>query len=129
MVVTMFCDGASRGNPGDASIGVSIVKEGKEIATISKGIGKKTNNQAEYGALIEGLKKIKELEEEVVICLDSQLIVKQIKGEYKVKAPLVKPLFEEAQQLFENISLKDILWIPRNQNQRADELANEALDK
>lgn len=125
----MFCDGASRGNPGEASVGVSIVREGKEIATISKSLGKKTNNQAEYSALIEGLKKIKELQEEVVICLDSQLIVKQIKREYKVKAPLVKPLFEEVQQLLENISLKDILWIPRNQNQRADELANEALDR
>ena len=128
MTLTMFCDGASRGNPGSAAIGVSIIKESKEIATISKSIGEKTNNQAEYMALIEGLKKINELQEEVMICLDSQLIVKQILGEYKVKSPLVKPLYKQAKELLETIHLKDILWIPREQNKRADELANQALD-
>lgn len=128
MVVYMFCDGASRGNPGKAGIGISILKEGREVATISKFVGTKTNNQAEYLAVIEGLKKIHELNEEVVICLDSQLIVKQVKGEYKVKSEKVKPLFKQVKGLLEEISLRDIMWVPREQNKRADELANEALD-
>ena len=128
MVVYMFCDGASRGNPGVSGIGVSILKEGKEVAFISKSIGEKTNNEAEYTALLEGLKKVEQFREEVVICLDSQLVVKQIKGEYRVKAAKVKPLFTQVKQELENITLKDIMWIPREENKRADELANEAID-
>ncbi len=126
----LFCDGASRGNPGDAAIGVSLTDgEGNEVATISQRLGKATNNEAEWKALVEGLKlalekKCKALE----VRADSELVVRQMEGRYKVKHPNLKPFFQEARMLSEKFESFKIRHIPREENSRADELGNLALD-
>src|SRR5262245_947676 len=127
----MYVDGASRGNPGPSSIGVSLQDpDGQEIDSISQMIGDATNNVAEYTALVEGLKlalqkKIKEIE----IRADSELMVRQINGEYKIKAAQLKPLFQEAKLLTMKFKSFKMMHIPREENTRADELANLALDQ
>ena len=128
MVISIYSDGASRGNPGEAAIGVSLVKESEEFDSISKKIGKKTNNQAEYEAVIAGLEKISHIGEEVDLFVDSQLVAKQLRGEYRVKSSLVKPLYDKITILQKKINIREIVWIPREKNKRADELANKALD-
>ncbi len=126
----LYVDGASRGNPGKASIGVSLQDEtGKEIETISRFIGHHTNNEAEYQALIEGLKLVcaKQISN-IEVRADSQLVVRQMLGEYKVKHPKMKPLHREARALADSLEAFAISHVPRSENSRADELANRALD-
>ena len=127
----LYVDGASRGNPGPSSIGVSLQNSnGHEIASISQVIGETTNNVAEYTALVEGLKlALKKRIQEIEIRADSELIVRQLNGEYKVKAEQLKPLFREAIQLTKKFKSFKMKHVPREQNTRADELANEALDQ
>ncbi len=128
-MVEIFCDGASRGNPGPASIGVSILSDGLEIGFISEKIGKTTNNVAEWISLLRALEKCKLLEHKnLLVYMDSELVVKQFKGEYKTKHPDLIPLKEKVFQIkpyFESINIKHI---KREFNKRADELANLALD-
>ena len=126
----LFCDGASRSNPGDASIGVSILLDGKEVHTISKKIGIATNNEAEYQALIDGLNycvdnSIKEIE----VFLDSNLVVEQVNENFKVKAGNLKVLNSKVKELIEEFKLIEINHVYREDNKRADQLANMALDK
>lgn len=125
-------DGGARGNPGPAAIGVVIQSE-KEIKEISRFIGNATNNQAEYQAVIEALKWIKEnIKEEfqAVFNLDSELVVRQLNGEYKIKNEGLRPLYSEIRALVidlgGNISFKHVR---REENSQADKLVNEALDK
>ncbi|HRH32887.1 MAG TPA: ribonuclease HI family protein [bacterium] len=122
-------DGGARGNPGPAAIGVVLTCEGKVVATISKYIGETTNNQAEYQAIIAGLEKALEYQAEVVECfLDSELVVKQLRHEYKVKNKELATLFVKAHNLslqFKKISFNHI---PREENKAADKLVNNALD-
>lgn len=100
----------------------------KEISTVSKAIGIATNNIAEYTALIEGLKHALELGySEVLIKADSELMVKQLKREYKVKNPDIQVIYTQAQGLIERFSSIQFQHIPREQNKRADQLANMAL--
>ena len=123
----LYFDGASKGNPGPAGIGV-VLLVGEKKYTISKNIGEKTNNQAEYTALIEGLKKAKELGiKELVVRGDSQLVIRQMKGVYKVKNENVKPLFEQAKELEKEFEKVAFEWVPREENKEADRLANEYL--
>ncbi len=124
-------DGASRGNPGEAGIGVVIEDQhGKEIKEIRRYIGKATNNQAEYTALLEGLKAAHELSaDNLTVFADSELLVKQMKGEYRVKHPQLQPLFTQAKSLTLNFKYFNILHVPREKNAHADALANEAIDK
>ncbi len=124
-------DGASRGNPGEAGIGVVIEDEtGRIIREIRRYIGKATNNQAEYAALLEGLKAACELTaDSITVFADSELLVKQVKGEYKVKHPQLQPLFIKAKSLVSNFKHFNILHVPREKNAHADALANEAIDK
>ena len=128
-MLEIYCDGASRGNPGPASIGVSILFNKTEIGFLSEKIGKTTNNVAEWISLLRALEKCKEFENKnLLIYMDSELVVKQFKGEYKTKHPDLIPLKEKVVQLkpfFESI---EILHIKRELNKRADELANLALD-
>lgn len=129
-VVKIFSDGGARGNPGPAGIGAVIYGKGGEvIAKVSKYLGVSTNNQAEYKALIAALQKAKELKLLNIECyLDSELVVKQLKREYKVKNKDLAPLFLEVHNLsiaFESISYHHI---PREKNKVADKLANEAMD-
>ncbi len=127
--VAISADGASRGNPGPAAIGATIKDgQGKLLARISQRIGIATNNQAEYRALIAALKEALELgAKEVDIRLDSELVVKQLGGQYRVKNATLKPLFQAVKQLTERLEAFTITHVPRRQNVEADRLANMAL--
>ncbi|MEK7132361.1 MAG: ribonuclease HI family protein [Patescibacteria group bacterium] len=134
MKLRILADGGSRGNPGPAAGGAVLCKPigawpGEIIDQIGIYIGVATNNQAEYTGLIGGLKlalakKVTELE----ICLDSELVVKQIKGEYRVKHPHLKPLHQEAIVLLNNFKHYTIKHIPRAKNDAADKVVNQTLD-
>ncbi len=123
-------DGASRGNPGPAAIGITVKNEKKRLlASISKTIGLATNNQAEYRALIAGLEKAIQLgAREVVVNSDSELLVKQLQGHYRVKNAELKSLYLEVVKLAYSLPVFRIEAIPREQNREADNLANKALD-
>ena len=126
----IFVDGASRGNPGPAAIGVTIRDErGKLITFISQRIGRATNNQAEYRAIIAALEEAVRLgSRQVDIKTDSELVVKQINGEYRVKKTTLKPLYQQVKQLQGSLEGFTITHIPRQQNFEADKLANKALN-
>ena len=125
----IFCDGASRSNPGDASIGVSINKDKVEIDTIKKKIGINTNNVAEYLGLIAALEYCVENKvNNVKIFLDSLLVVQQVNMEYKVKSKKLQTHYEKSLKLINQIEDIKIYHIKREFNSRADQLANEALD-
>ena len=126
----VFCDGASRSNPGDASIGVSILLDGKEVHTISKKIGIATNNEAEYQALIDGLNYcVDNSIKEIKVFLDSNLVVEQVNENFKVKAANLKVLNSKVKELIKEFKLIKINHVYREDNKRADQLANMALDK
>jgi len=126
----IYCDGASRSNPGDASIGVSINKDKVEIDTIKKKIGINTNNVAEYLGLIAALEYCVENKvNNVRIFLDSLLVVQQVNMEYKVKSKKLQTHYEKSLKLIEQIEDIEIHHIRREYNSRADQLANEALDE
>ena len=126
----IFADGASRGNPGPAAIGVTIKDErGRLITSISQRIGKATNNQAEYRAIIAALEEATRLDaRRVDIKMDSELVVKQINGEYRVKSAILKPLYQQVKQIQGSLESFTITHIPRRQNTEADRLANKALN-
>ena len=128
--VIIHADGASRGNPGQAAIGAVIKDErGRLIASVSRRIGRATNNQAEYRAIIAALEEAVRLgKRQVDIRLDSELVVKQINGGYRVKNVILKPLCQQAKQLLGSLEGFTIAHIPRRQNKEADKLANKALD-
>ena len=129
----IYTDGASRGNPGLASIGAVVYAEEEgdlvEVATVSEPIGVDTNNVAEYKAVIEGLKAVAAFDpDRVTLRADSQLLIRQLKGEYRVKAANLKPLFIEAKRLVGSLGRVKLEHVPREQNKVADGLANAALD-
>jgi len=126
----LHSDGGARGNPGPAGIGaVLTTATGEVIAEISRYIGKTTNNQAEYRALLAGLEKAKDLQVKDVVCyLDSELIVKQLKGEYKVKNADLKPLVASIHDLVTYFKEISFTHVPRAQNKHADALVNKAID-
>ncbi len=127
--VTISADGASRGNPGPAGIGAVIRDEqGGVIAQISQPIGIATNNQAEYRAVIAALKEaLRSGARKADIRLDSELIVRQISGRYRVKNAGLKSLFQEVKRLTGRLEVFTITHVPRSQNVEADRLANRAL--
>jgi ribonuclease HI len=129
--LTIYVDGASRGNPGPAAIGV-VIKDatGAALLKVSSSIGRKTNNQAEYSALITALQEAGKLgADHVDIRTDSQLMAEQILGHYKVRNANIKPLFEEVKQSLAGFKSYGMHHIPRSLNSEADDLANQALDK
>lgn len=127
--MTLFCDGASRGNPGPAAFGYVIFQENEIIAQAGGKIGNTTNNVAEYQGLIQGLKKLVELgAKEITVKADSEFMIRQLKGIYKVKTPHIKVLFDEAQKELSHFTQKTFEHIPREQNSLADALCNKALD-
>ncbi len=128
--VIIHSDGVSRGNPGLAAIGATIKDErGRLLASISQRIGRATNNQAEYRAVISGLEKAIELgAKQIELKLDSQLVVRQVNGRYRVKNTALKPLYQRVKQLQGSLESFTIAHIPREQNKEADRLANKALD-
>lgn len=129
--ITAYTDGASRGNPGDAGIGIVFVDEnGNVVREIAEYIGQTTNNIAEYTALITALKEAVEMGYEVIeIVSDSELMVKQLNGEYQVKNEGIKPLHKEAGELLKEFKQYSIRHVRREQNKRADELANQGINE
>lgn len=128
----LFTDGGSRGNPGQAAIGCILEdpSRGVTIREHAERIGIETNNVAEYRALIEGLKIAQRYHPNRLIChLDSELIVRQLSGQYKVRMPTLMPFVEEIRALSEEFSVIEFKHIPRNDNYRADALVNKALDE
>ena len=129
LIYQIFCDGASRSNPGDASIGVSISLDGKEIHTISRKIGIATNNEAEYQALIDGLNYcIENSIKEIEVFLDSNLVVEQVNKNFKVKAGNLKVLNSQVENMIKKFEYIEFKHVYREENKRADQLANMALD-
>ena len=125
----MFCDGASRGNPGDSSAAFCIEKNGEVFFEGGEYLGVSTNNVAEWRALLLGLEKVKEFGIlEIDVFLDSELVVKQIRGEYRVKNSVLFPIFKSVQSLLSFFSRISFSHIPRAQNKRADAIANRILD-
>jgi ribonuclease HI len=129
--LVIYTDGAARGNPGPAGIGVVIQNDkGEVIQEISGFLGQATNNVAEYTALTTALEKAVALNaQEVQLFTDSELIVKQIKGEYRVKNEGLKPLYQKAKGLIQQLGSFTITHVPREKNKEADRLANRGIDE
>ncbi len=128
----LFTDGGSRGNPGQAAIGCVLFDPLKNevLREYSECIGVQTNNIAEYQALITGLRMAKEFCPNHLIChLDSELVVKQLSGEYRVKMATFTPLIQEINDLRSHFPQVSFVHIPREKNERADLLVNRALDE
>ncbi|HSQ60571.1 MAG TPA: ribonuclease HI family protein [Acidobacteriota bacterium] len=123
-------DGAARGNPGPAAIGIVIQDEqGHTVYEASRSLGTKTNNEAEYLALIAALEYLKDSRVPAAdFYLDSELVVKQLNGEYRVKEPRLRSLFGRVTMLLNAVPSHTIRHVRRADNARADALANEALD-
>ncbi|OGI08657.1 MAG: hypothetical protein A3I68_01125 [Candidatus Melainabacteria bacterium RIFCSPLOWO2_02_FULL_35_15] len=127
-MITVNIDGASKGNPGPSSVGIVFQKDKKLIKEVSEFIGNHTNNFAEYTALIRALEISLEYGfQDIEIKSDSELVVKQINKVYKVKDADIKDLFDKVNSLSEKLSSFKITHIPREENLRADKLANQAL--
>jgi len=129
--ITLKSDGGSRGNPGPSGAGwVLFDSSGKVVATGNEFLGKRTNNEAEYAAALLGLQSVLELGyTEVDLRLDSELLVKQIKGIYRVKKPHLKPLHEQVCILLKKFDDSTVEHVYRDQNKEADEQANIAMDR
>lgn len=129
-IITMYTDGGARGNPGPAGIGVVLYDEhGKVVDTISKYLGSKTNNEAEYTALLEGVHRARALGANVVHCFaDSELMVKQLQGDYRVRNPGLARLFTRCWNVLATFDSWTIAHVPRAKNTAADRLVNQALD-
>jgi ribonuclease HI len=123
-------DGGARGNPGPAAIAaVASDADGQILAERSERIGEATNNVAEYRALLLGIELARELgAEEVELIGDSELIARQVRGEYKVKQPRLKPLHAEVGKALDGMGGWSIRNVPREENAEADRLVNEVLD-
>ena len=129
--ITAYCDGGSRGNPGPSGFGVYIQDEhGKMLAELSEFLGKRTNNYAEYSGLLAALSfAIEQSHRRLRVVSDSELMVKQIKGQYRVKSPDLKPLYEEAKRRIARLEQFQVQHVLREKNRNADRLANDAMDR
>lgn len=131
MIFELYVDGGARGNPGPAGGGFALYQGGKLVAKGQQFFGEQTNNQAEYLALRLALREAYDRFPGVEIrCLmDSELVVRQMRGEYKVKKPHLKPLFEEVRRIADQFKSFSIHHIPREENYLADKFANQAMDE
>ncbi len=129
MKLVVYADGASRGNPGPSAIGASLRDERGEVAHVSQRIGWGTSNQAEYRAAIAGLQKALELGATAVeLRMDSLLVVMQVLGMYRVRKAHLAPLYAALLEAIDSAGAFSIAHVPREENRRADWLANAALD-
>jgi ribonuclease HI len=129
----VFCDGGARGNPGPAAIGAVVLDPATappaRLATVSERIGIATNNVAEYRALLAGLEAARDFPARAVsVRADSQLLIRQLEGRYRVKQAHLRPLHEEARALLAAYDEVDLAHVPREDNAVADALVNAALD-
>jgi len=137
MALTIYIDGASRGNPGPSACAAIFCRDGVVVKQSARAIGRATNNEAEYRALLGALRylpTIRQDDEAIQILSDSQLIVNQVNGTWGCGAPHLAPLCEEAQSLIRHLPGHEwgqvtLRWIPREQNTVADALGNCALDR
>jgi ribonuclease HI len=129
--ITAYCDGGSRGNPGPSGFGVYIQDEaGKVLAELSEFLGRRTNNFAEYSGLIAALEfATRNGYPQLRVISDSELMVKQMKGQYRVNSPELRPLYEQARRLALKLDRFEIRHVLREKNRHADRLANEAMDR
>jgi ribonuclease HI len=129
--ITAYCDGGSRGNPGPSGYGVSIEDAaGHPVADLSEFLGVKTNNFAEYSGLLAALEyALSHGHPRLRVVADSELMVKQMKGQYQVKSPDLRPLWEEAKRRAGRLERFEIQHVLRGKNKRADALANQAMDR
>ncbi|MGI5854046.1 MAG: ribonuclease HI family protein [Bacillota bacterium] len=129
--MTVYTDGASRGNPGLAGIGlVFFGSDGQEIKRIHRFLGTTTNNVAEYTALLTALEQALTMNVgQLNVFSDSELMVRQMNGEYKVRDEKLIPLYQQARQLASKFSKVTYTHIPRSRNKIADQLANQAIDE
>ena len=130
MKAKLSTDGGARGNPGPAAFGYVLeTEDGTVLAAHGETIGVATNNVAEYRALVEGLRKAGELQvDEVEVVSDSELLVRQMSGDYKVKNEALRRLYEEATELADRMKKVTYTAVRREHNELADRLVNEALD-
>jgi len=128
--VIVACDGAARGNPGPAGIGVQITDgDGSVLAEIAEGLGETTNNVAEYTAVIEGLRRAHELgARSVLLRSDSQLLINQLTGRYRVRSAHLQPLHRQVRDLASAFDDVEFRHVRRERNTEADRLANEGVD-
>jgi len=129
----LYCDGGSRGNPGPSAIGAVVFDAGTDppalLASVSECIGVTTNNVAEYRALIAGLEAVAHLHARIVhVRADSMLVIKQLRGEWRVKHENIKPLYAQARKLLAEYEVADLQHVRREENTEADALVNAALD-
>jgi probable phosphoglycerate mutase len=126
----VYIDGGSRGNPGDAAFGVyACDADGRPVAAFGRFLGRMTNNEAEYSGLLAALQWARQEDvQELHVRADSELMVKQMNGQYRVKSPNLKPLFEDARRLTRGFSRFAIEHVRRERNAEADRLANLAMD-
>jgi probable phosphoglycerate mutase len=129
--IVAYCDGGSRGNPGPAGFGVYIQDSaGSVLAELSQYLGARTNNYAEYSALLAALEfAIAKGHKSLRVVSDSELMVKQIKGQYRVNSPELRPLYEEAKRRIPLVDHFQIQHVLREKNRHADRLANLAMDR
>ncbi len=126
----IYTDGGARGNPGPAGIGVVLLRDGRSVLTVSEPLGVTTNNVAEYTALVTGLEKGLSMGcRSVEVRTDSELVVRQMNGQYRVKNEGLKPLFEKARGLAARYASFRIVHVRRELNKEADRLANQAMDR
>jgi len=127
----VYSDGASRGNPGPAGAGAVLTdKEGEVVERLGRFLGEQTNNQAEYAGALLGLRRARALGAcSVELLADSQLLIRQLQGAYRVKNPGLLPLYREALALLEQFSEVSLVHIPREQNGEADAMSNRAIDE
>jgi ribonuclease HI len=131
--ILIYCDGGARGNPGPAAVGAVVLDPSTDpptrLATISERIGLATNNVAEYKALIAGLEAAREHPARVVrVRADSQLLIRQLEGRYRVKNAGLRPLYEQARSMLAVYDEVDLAHVRREENVVADALVNDALD-
>ncbi len=131
MKLVLHVDGGARGNPGPAAIGVVVsTPDGSVIDELAERIGVATNNVAEYQAVLRGLERARALgADEVEVVGDSELVVRQLKGSYRVKHPDMRRLYDQAMAALSAFERWQIRAIPRSLNARADALVNAALDE
>lgn len=131
MKLIIYTDGGARGNPGPAGIGGVLYNEsGEKVREISEYLGETTNNQAEYKAVLRGLQEAKKQgARELSFYIDSELVVKQLNGEYKVKNKQLQPLFVQIYNLTLEFKKVTFSHVQREQNKEADKLANQAMDE
>lgn len=127
----IYTDGGARGNPGPGAAAAVILSNDHEVVSeVSAFLGTTTNNVAEYEALLLALRRVRELGyDQASIRMDSELIVRQLNGIYKVKDPKMRELYGQVQRVLREFSAWDVAHVPRSENKRADELVNEVLDE